>query len=122
MNSNSPDHAGREARLDELIATYLEAVEAGQSPDREEWLARHPDLADDLRAFFANHDRMAQVGEPLRASAAVEPPTSEAATLAPTKRLPTRCRARCVTSATTNCWRRSRGAAWASSTRRGRSA
>jgi hypothetical protein len=83
MNSTSPDHAGRETRLDELIAAYLEAVEAGRAPDRDEWLARHPDLADELRRFFVNHDRMAQVGEPLRVAAAVEPPTSEAATLAP---------------------------------------
>ena len=82
MSSNSPNHSGREARLDELIAAYLEAVEAGQSPDRDEWLARYPDLADELRRFFANHDRMARVGEPLRAAAAAEPPTSEAATLA----------------------------------------
>jgi serine/threonine protein kinase len=83
MSSTSPDHFGRDARLNELIAAYLEAVEAGQSPDRGAWLAPHPDLADELRAFFANHDRMARVGEPLRAAAAVEPPTPEAATLAP---------------------------------------
>jgi WD40 repeat protein/tetratricopeptide (TPR) repeat protein len=83
MISPSPDNTDREARLDELIAVYLEAVEAGRAPDREVWLARHPDLADELRRFFANHDRMAQVGEPLRAAAAAEPTTSEAATLPP---------------------------------------
>jgi outer membrane protein assembly factor BamB len=83
MNSTSPDHSGREARLDELIVAYLEAVEAGRAPDRDEWLARHSDLADELRMFFVNHDRMAQVGEPLRAAAAVDPPASEAAMLPP---------------------------------------
>jgi predicted Ser/Thr protein kinase len=82
MNSPSSDNTGREARLDELIAAYLEAVEAGQSPDRDVWLARQPDLADDLRQFFANHDRMAQVGAPLRAITPVASPTSEAAMLA----------------------------------------
>jgi serine/threonine protein kinase len=83
MNSPSPDNTGRSARLDELIAAYLEAVEAGQTPDRDVWLARQPDLADDLRQFFANHDRMAQVGAPLRAVAPVASPTSAAETLAP---------------------------------------
>jgi len=83
MNSTSPDNTGREARLDELIASYLEAVEAGRAPDREAWLAQDPGLADDLRAFFANHDRMAQVGAPLRALAPAEAPVSEAPTLAP---------------------------------------
>jgi hypothetical protein len=84
MNSPSPDNTERSARLDELIAAYLEAVEIGRSPDRDAWLAEHPDLADDLRQFFANHDRMAQVGAPLRAVAPVAAPPSEAATLAPT--------------------------------------
>ena len=83
MNSTSPDNTGREARLDELIASYLEAVEGGRAPDREAWLAQHPGLADDLRAFFANHDRMVQVGAPLRALAPAEAPVSEAPTLAP---------------------------------------
>jgi serine/threonine-protein kinase len=83
MNSTSPDNTGREARLNEVIAAYLEAVEAGQAPDRDEWLARHPDLADDLRAFFVNHDRMAQVGAPLRALAPAEAPVSEGPTVAP---------------------------------------
>ena len=83
MSSPTPDDSRREARLNDVIAGYLEAVEAGRTPDRNDWLTRHPDLADDLRRFFANHDRIAQVGEPLRAAAPAEPPTSTAATAAP---------------------------------------
>jgi tRNA A-37 threonylcarbamoyl transferase component Bud32 len=77
MSSASPDNSGREARLAELIAEYLEAVEAARPPDREAWLAQHPDLADDLRAFLAAHDRMAQVGAPLRALASAQHTVSE---------------------------------------------
>jgi tRNA A-37 threonylcarbamoyl transferase component Bud32 len=83
VNSTSPDNNGREARLAELIAEYLEAVEAGRPPDREAWLAQHPDLADDLRAFLAAHDRMAEVGAPLRALASAQRTVSEPAMLAP---------------------------------------
>jgi serine/threonine-protein kinase len=83
MNSTSPDNTGRVARLNELIATYLEAVEAGRAPDREAWLVKHPDLADDLRNFFANHDRMAQAGAPLRVLVPAEISGPDAPTLAP---------------------------------------
>ena len=62
MHTTSADEPGREARLDQLIAAYLEAVEDGCAPARETWFAQHADLADDLRAFLANHDRMAQSG------------------------------------------------------------
>jgi hypothetical protein len=50
-----PDTPSREERLNEVIAAYLETAEAGREPGRAELLARHPDLAGDLAAFFAWH-------------------------------------------------------------------
>lgn len=61
------DSSSLEIRLQESIAAYLQELQAGLAPDRSEWLARHPDLAADLRAFFADHDKMTQAAAPVRA-------------------------------------------------------
>src|SRR5262245_28886020 len=57
--------SGPGSSLEQVLADYLRAVEAGQGPDREDILARHPSLAQELREFFANHDRVARLVEPL---------------------------------------------------------
>src|SRR5690349_10043645 len=43
-----------ESRADEVIADFLDAVRAGQGPDPREWLARHPDLTEELTSFFTD--------------------------------------------------------------------
>ena len=71
MTGTNGDARSREQRVNELIAQYLQAVAAGQAPDRPALLAAHPDLADDLEAFFADHDGVKHLAEPMRAPQAV---------------------------------------------------
>jgi tetratricopeptide (TPR) repeat protein len=66
MLSATPDTADRDRQLDELVVAYLEAVDAGQAPDRARWLERAPELAAELAEFFADQDRVRGWTEPLR--------------------------------------------------------
>ncbi len=66
MASDLDDLADPERRLCEILAGYFEAVQAGQAPDREAWLASHPALAGQLTKFLEEQDRLLQVTAPLR--------------------------------------------------------
>jgi len=65
------DSRSRPDILDEVLAEYLRAIESGENPNRDDLLARYPELASELREFFANHDRMGRLARPLREPTAV---------------------------------------------------
>jgi serine/threonine protein kinase len=69
----------REQRFNDVLAEYLDALETGQPDDRAALLERHPDLADDLRAFFARAEQVQGLAAPLRATAAVGSSSADAA-------------------------------------------
>src|SRR5262245_6507196 len=56
----------REQRLNEAIAAYVDAAESNVHPDPDQFIALHPDLADELRAFLDNFNRMNELAAPLR--------------------------------------------------------
>ncbi len=66
MNRESIGDAEREGRLNDVLLAYVEGREAGREEDRERLLAAHPDLRDDLEAFFVSHDAMERLAAPLR--------------------------------------------------------
>jgi WD40 repeat protein/serine/threonine protein kinase len=56
MHIESKSSEEHEQRLDEVLAAYLKAVEAGQVHNRGEWLAHHPQFAAELGEFFADQN------------------------------------------------------------------
>jgi serine/threonine-protein kinase len=66
---SSPESTERERRLEEILAAYLAAEDAGEAPEPEALITRFPDLADELRAFFQELDRIRSLAAPLRAVA-----------------------------------------------------
>lgn len=79
----------REQQVDAILAEYLRAVDAGQNPDRQEFLQKHAEDARELEAFFTNQDRLNRVAQSLQpdGSQTVASP-GEAATLAPSPAAP----------------------------------
>src|SRR5436190_1340689 len=68
MPDPNPPNASVGDPLDAVIADYMQQVEAGAVPDREALLARHPNLAERLRAYFADCDRLDRQAADLRLS------------------------------------------------------
>ena len=63
------DLSDRERRLDQAIAAYLAAEDAGHPPGRDDFLTKDPELADGLRSFFHENDRISRLAAPLREAA-----------------------------------------------------
>jgi eukaryotic-like serine/threonine-protein kinase len=75
MSASDPSTSAKDERVNRIIADYLQAIERGEVPDRAALLACHPDLADELSAFFADHDRFQKGAVPL-ANALTLPPSA----------------------------------------------
>src|SRR5690242_9126264 len=73
MSHSSANRVERELRLEQVLADYVRSVDAGVPLDRDQLIAEHPDLADDLQSFFQNRSAVEQLAKPL--AAAAEMPT-----------------------------------------------
>jgi serine/threonine-protein kinase len=54
--------ADREEQVNLAIYDYHEAIDRGESPDPDEWAARHADIASELRAYFEDLSRFGLLG------------------------------------------------------------
>lgn len=76
MVTAEPSSEDRERRLDEAIARYLQLQAAGQTPERDAWLAQFPDLGDELAAFLDDAARVQAVLNPGSDQAQAAPTTA----------------------------------------------
>jgi serine/threonine protein kinase len=67
--SVSNNNSEREKRLNEVLLAYVEAVQEGRVPDRQQLLSGHPEIAAELREFLALRDQMDLLTAPLREAA-----------------------------------------------------
>jgi WD40 repeat protein/tRNA A-37 threonylcarbamoyl transferase component Bud32 len=66
----------RQALLEEVLGDYMQRLDRGESVEREQLLARHPELADELRSYFTVADEVERLGRPcIAAERAGQPPT-----------------------------------------------
>jgi serine/threonine-protein kinase len=66
MTQPVAENRDREQRLDEVVLAYLRDAQQGRVPDREEWLARYPDLAPDLGQFLEDQEQFERLTAALR--------------------------------------------------------
>ena len=75
----------RQRRLEEAMAEYLMAADAGRPPEPESFLARYPDLRAELVQFLADLSGLAALVEPLLPAGAVRPGPGNAPEQEPTR-------------------------------------
>jgi len=77
------DLGSREQRLQSVLHTYLQAVDRGERPDRQALLNAHPDLRDELSAYFADASKMERLAKSLRTAAFQTAPSAVRPALTP---------------------------------------
>jgi tRNA A-37 threonylcarbamoyl transferase component Bud32 len=82
MNPASHDSA-RDRQLEAILHSYLQAVDAGQAPDRNTFLRQHTEFASELAAFFANQEEVAQLAQRMAPPALTAPAGADIPTLVP---------------------------------------
>ena len=66
MTTTERNSVSQDGLLAEVIAAYIQAIEAGATFDRNSIVAMHPELAQELEEFFADEDQFDRLISPLR--------------------------------------------------------
>jgi tRNA A-37 threonylcarbamoyl transferase component Bud32 len=83
MSASDSGNSTRDERINQIVAEYLRSIERGEVPDRSGLLARHADIAEELSAFFADHDRFQRAAAPLAGALTLPPSDSPAPSRGP---------------------------------------
>src|SRR5262245_32108638 len=79
MSQHQGNAVQHDPAFDDAMTAYWKAVEAGQAPSLQEWIARYPHLAEELAEFFAAQREVDRLAAPLRALLPSPPPQQKAA-------------------------------------------
>jgi WD40 repeat protein/tRNA A-37 threonylcarbamoyl transferase component Bud32 len=66
MTPSYPSDSSRQGLLEEVLEDYMQRLDRGEVVDREQFLARHPELSDELRSYFAGSDEVERLARPAR--------------------------------------------------------
>src|SRR5437899_12029521 len=66
MTPSRPPDSSRPGLLEEVLEEYMQCLDRGEAVDREELLARQPELAEELRSYFAGSDEVDRLGRQAR--------------------------------------------------------
>ncbi len=62
MTPSVPPDSSRPSLPEEVLGEYLQRLDSGEAVDREQFLARHPEWAEELRSYFAGSDEVERLG------------------------------------------------------------
>ena len=90
MDLPEPVSAAEQSQLEQVLANYLQRIDAGEEVDRARLLADHPDLATALQSYFQTADKVDRIARQAPAAAPRDslascetvPPTGRAGTAA----------------------------------------
>jgi eukaryotic-like serine/threonine-protein kinase len=66
MTTKHNNSVSQDGLVAEVIAAYVQAVEARETPDRDSIVAAHPEIAQELVQFFADQDQFDRLLSPFR--------------------------------------------------------
>jgi hypothetical protein len=64
MSSPRLDEFEREARLDQILAAYLQSAESGEEPEPSAFIASHPEFAHELNDFLQDRKLFENTARP----------------------------------------------------------
>src|SRR5262249_1895265 len=73
MPPSPPAETARQDPLEEVLCKYMQCLDRGEAVDREQFLARHPELAEELRSYFAASDEVEQIARQAGGGPPTEP-------------------------------------------------
>ena len=76
MTLSVPPDSPRRSLLEEVLAEYMQLLDRGEAVDREQFLARHPEWAEELRSYFADSDEVQRLLRGAERDRPALPPTS----------------------------------------------